>query len=210
MMISLLVQPSAPPSAFPFRLVQEPGAELAWANAFLDAQRIRQLSPCSLRAYAYDLLHLARWFDQTQHTLAQLDQSLLLDYVRFQLDQQPPPTSATINHRLGVLQCLYRFHYGRDLPAEKPYFPAHLYDALPSWLWPAAFPGGQRLAIAAAPTPHRPPLGRPSCSLLEKFLRLSRSSHRGSHAARWSALLRNPPPPTRRLLPARSPPPRPG
>jgi len=122
MKLSLLSQPSAPPSASPFRLVNEQGAELAWANAFLDAQRIRQLSRCSLRAYAYDLLHLARWLDQTRHALAQLDQSLLLDYVRFQLDHEPQPTSVTINHRLGVLRCLYRFHYGREIPAGKSYF----------------------------------------------------------------------------------------
>ena len=122
MKLSLLSQPSAPLSVCPFRLVDEQGAELAWANAFLDAQRIRQLSRCSLRAYAYDLLHLARWLDQTQQALAQLDQSLLLDYVRFQLDHQPPPTATTINHRLGVLRCLYRFHYGREIPAGKSYF----------------------------------------------------------------------------------------
>ena len=70
MKLSLLSQPSAPLSVCPFHLVDEQGAELAWANAFLDAQRIRQLSRCSLRAYAYDLLHLARWLDQTQQALA--------------------------------------------------------------------------------------------------------------------------------------------
>jgi hypothetical protein len=38
--------------------------EVTWANAFLDAQRIRQLSLRSLGAYGYDLLHFARWWFQ--------------------------------------------------------------------------------------------------------------------------------------------------
>ena len=159
MKLSLLSQPSAPLSVCPFRLVDEQGAELAWANAFLDAQRIRQLSRCSLRAYAYDLLHLARWLDQTQQALAQLDQSLLLDYVRFQLDHQPPPTATTINHRLGVLRCLYRFHYGREIPAGKSYFRRTL-DAITSRLRSAATPGSPAVCDCGSPntwsSPSRP------------------------------------------------------
>src|SRR5215469_8301483 len=31
------------------------------------------------------------------------------------------PNLQTINHRLGVLRCLYRFHYGREIPG-KPSF----------------------------------------------------------------------------------------
>ena len=53
---------SAPAGASPYRLLDEQRQEIAWANDFLDAQRIRQLSLRSLRAYAYDLLHFARWF----------------------------------------------------------------------------------------------------------------------------------------------------
>ena len=41
----------------PYRLVDQQDQELAWANAFLDAQRLRQLSLRSLRAYGFDLLH---------------------------------------------------------------------------------------------------------------------------------------------------------
>jgi hypothetical protein len=88
------------PSASPYRVCDEKGGEVAWANAFLDAQKLRQLSLRSLRVYAYDLLHLARWFKSTRHSLARLNQSLLLDYVRYQLEQQPLPTAQTINHRL--------------------------------------------------------------------------------------------------------------
>ncbi len=113
--------PSGPTSASPYRVCDEKGGEVAWANAFLDAQKLRQLSLRSLRVYAYDLLHLARWFKSTRHSLARLNQSLLLDYVRYQLEQQPLPTAQTINHRLCVARCLYRFHYGQEIPGA-PHF----------------------------------------------------------------------------------------
>ncbi len=56
MRISVVHQPSVPASSCPYRLRDENERELDWANAFLDAQRLRQLSLRSLRAYAYDLL----------------------------------------------------------------------------------------------------------------------------------------------------------
>ena len=121
MKLTLLHRPSIPASASPYRLQDELGQELVWANAFLDAQRIRQLSLRSLRVYAYDLLHFARWFEPPTN-LADLTESTLLNYVRDQLGQLPPPTPQTINHRLGVVRCLYRFYYGRDIPAGASHF----------------------------------------------------------------------------------------
>jgi site-specific recombinase XerD len=79
MKLTLVERPSVPPSLSPYRLFDERGQEVAWANAFLDAQRIRQLSLRSLRAYAYDLLHFARWFHDPPRTLSQINQSTLLD-----------------------------------------------------------------------------------------------------------------------------------
>lgn len=118
-----LVLQNAAASASPYRLLDPQGREVAWANDFLDAQRVRQLSLRSLRAYGYDLLHLARWLQQTRRlSLAELNESFLLDYVRCQLDHVPKPTPQTINHRLGVLRCLYRFHYGREIPGGKAHF----------------------------------------------------------------------------------------
>ena len=38
-----------PASASPWRVLDECGREVAWANTFLDAQRVRQLSLRSLR-----------------------------------------------------------------------------------------------------------------------------------------------------------------
>jgi site-specific recombinase XerD len=105
-------------------LLDEQGRGLDWANSFLDAQHLRRLSPCSLRAYAYDLLHFARW---SHRPLAELTESTLLDYVRHQLDQQPQPTPQTVNHRLTVVHCLYRFHQGAEIPSG----PLHLQHPCP-------------------------------------------------------------------------------
>ena len=52
MKLTLVHRPSVPASASPYRLLDERAQEIAWANTFLDAQRIRQLSLRSLRAYA--------------------------------------------------------------------------------------------------------------------------------------------------------------
>jgi len=91
----------------------------SWANDFLDAQRLRQFSLRSLRAYAYDLLHFARWWlpQNPARPLSEINQSVLLDYVRHPLDQKPKPTAQTVNHRLTVVHGLFRFHYGSQIGA---------------------------------------------------------------------------------------------
>jgi len=122
MKLSVVHQPAVPASASPYRLCDENGRELDWANAFLDAQRIRQLSLCSLRAYAYDLLDFARWLEPRRQPLAETTESTLVDYVRHQLEQHAKPTPQTVNHRLAVVRCLYRFHHGRDIPAGSFHF----------------------------------------------------------------------------------------
>jgi integrase/recombinase XerD len=121
MKASLLHRSSALASACPYRLFDEQAQEITWANAFLDAQCVRQLSPRSLRAYAYDLLHFARWWGKDR-PLSEITESTLLDYARYQLDQQPKPTPQTVNHRLCVLHCLYRFHLGCEIPAGRSHF----------------------------------------------------------------------------------------
>jgi integrase/recombinase XerD len=120
---SLVYRPCLPASASPYRLLDDRGQEITWANAFLDAQCIRQLSLRSLRAYAYDLLNFARWCQQNPpRALAEITESTLLDYVRHQLGQQPKPTPQTVNHRLCVLHCLYRFQFGCEIPAGHSHF----------------------------------------------------------------------------------------
>lgn len=123
MKLSLLHRPGASAATSPYRLVDHQGQEISWANEFLDAQRIRQLSLRSLRAYGYDLLHFARWcLKHSSAKLLEMDESTLLDYVRDQLNEEPKPTPQTINHRLVVLRSLYRFHSGHPLPAGLHYF----------------------------------------------------------------------------------------
>jgi len=120
MKASLIHRSTGPASASPYRVLDEGGQEIGWANAFLDAQCIRQLSPRSLRAYAFDLLHFIRWWDD--QPLSEITESTLLDYVRYQLDQEPKPTPQTINHRLCVLHCWFRFQFGREIPVGQAHF----------------------------------------------------------------------------------------
>ena len=122
MKLSVIYQPTVPASTSPYRVHDEHGRELDWANAFLDGQRIRQLSTCSLRIYAYDLLDFARWFEPQHQPLAEITESTLVDYVRHQLEQQPKPTAQTVNHRLGTVRCCYRFHTGQEISASKVHF----------------------------------------------------------------------------------------
>jgi hypothetical protein len=68
MSVRLVVKNSLPASASPYRLLDDRDYEIAWANQFLDAQRIRQLSPRSLRAYASGLV---LWFWPSGFEVAQ-------------------------------------------------------------------------------------------------------------------------------------------
>jgi integrase/recombinase XerD len=122
MMLSVIYQPAVPASASPHRLCDKKRGEIEWANAFLDGQRLRQLSPRSLRIYAYDLLDFARWFEPQHQPLAEITESTLVDYVRHQLEQDPQPASQTVNHRLGTVRCCYRFHTGQEIPAGHVHF----------------------------------------------------------------------------------------
>lgn len=127
MKLRLAHRDSCPASASPYRLLDGQGQEVSWVNNFLDAQRVRGLSLRSLRAYGFDLLHFARWWRQsTSAPLAQIDESVLFDYVRFQLECHPKPSPRTVNHRLTVVRCLYRFHYGHEMPAGRSHL-GHTY-----------------------------------------------------------------------------------
>jgi hypothetical protein len=59
----------------------------------------------SLRIYAYNLLHFVRWWESLHHTgdiaEADLTESTLLDYLRFQSSLQPRPSASTMNDRVA-------------------------------------------------------------------------------------------------------------
>jgi len=123
MKLSVACLSSTRHSASPYRVLDEHGREVVWANAFLDAKHLLQRSPRSLRAYAFDLLHFARWAQpaadaQPPRQLVELNESILRDYLRFQIEQQPCPAPQTINHRLDLLRALYRFHFDCEVPGE--------------------------------------------------------------------------------------------
>jgi len=118
MKVRAAFDPSAPPSKSPYRLLQDKGHEVDWANEFLDAQRLRGLCLRTLRAYAYDLVNLARWLASGCIELSNLTEAKLTDYIHYQLEHQVQVAPRTINHRLSVTICLYRFHYGREIPAQ--------------------------------------------------------------------------------------------
>jgi len=90
----------------PIQVVEQTtGQGVGWINRYLDREYVRRLANKSLRIYAYNLLHFVRWWDSIHHTgdiaEADLTESTLLDYLRFQSSQQPQPSASTINDRIA-------------------------------------------------------------------------------------------------------------
>lgn len=113
----VVYQDSISPSKSPYRLLDGQGQEIDWINDFLDLQHVRGLSSYTLRAYAFSLLYFARWWIRPiPQPLSELEESNLYAYVCHQRKDEPKPHPATINHRLAVLRCLYRFHFQTDIP----------------------------------------------------------------------------------------------
>jgi len=115
-----------PASQSPFRIVDESGRELDWANKFFDAKCLHGLAELSLRAYVYSILHFVRWWsrqpgvDVWDFRIGQFSESTLVDYVRSQVDEIPKPTPEYINNRSALLRRLFRFHFHQDMP-HAPY-----------------------------------------------------------------------------------------
>jgi len=112
----------------PFRVMEDTGREVTWVNRFLDQQRVRSVADSTLRSYAHDLLHFLRWWVDVNHTDAITDQALtestLLDYIRFQTNQQPRPAAASINRRVGIAERAL----GREFPqGQLPFVPGFQY-----------------------------------------------------------------------------------
>lgn len=92
----------------PFRVIEQGGPEVEWVNRYLDQQRVRGVAESSLRSYAHDLLHFHRWWTTAHQTTSVTEQALtestFLDYIRFQINQSPPPAAASINRRTGTAE----------------------------------------------------------------------------------------------------------
>jgi integrase/recombinase XerD len=99
----------------PFRIFDQSGEEVAWINRYLDQERIRGVADTTLRSYAHDLLHFVRWWaaGYKTSTIAKLalTESTFLDYIRFQVNQNPPPAAASINRRVGTAERAMRCEF---------------------------------------------------------------------------------------------------
>lgn len=108
----------------PFRLTDDTGRDVPWVNRFLDQQRVRSVAETTLRSYAYDLLHFLRWWvavnQSTAVTEKALTESALLDYIRFQTNQQPQPAAASINRRVGIAERALQLAFPH---AQTPFVP---------------------------------------------------------------------------------------
>ena len=115
----------------PFRVVEQSGREVEWINRYLDQERVRGVADTTLRSYAHDLLHFLRWW-ATAHPTSTITQQVLtestfLDYIRFQVNQNPPPAAASINRRVGTAERAMR----REFPEAAPLFA----PGFQNWYW---------------------------------------------------------------------------
>jgi integrase len=99
----------------------ENGREVGWVNRYLDREYVRRVADTTLRTWAYNLLHFVRWWESLHHTgdvaESDLTPSTLLDYVKFQSSQQPPPSGSSINDRVAVADRALRNEFP-DAPCQ--------------------------------------------------------------------------------------------
>ena len=117
----------------------------------------------SLHSYAYSLLHFVRWWESIHHTgdisVADLTESTLLDYLRFQSSLQPPPSAATINDRVADADRAIRNEFpGCSLPSRAR-VSTDLSAPQADGPWPSKR-GDQQTAREGTQAQHRPSLGR--------------------------------------------------
>lgn len=96
-----------------YELIGPRSTAAAVANRFLRSLDVRGLSPCTTRAYAYDLLTLFRWLAATGKRLHGLREPDLLEWVAAQRADGAHPSS--INRRLVVCRLLYHFSTGKEM-----------------------------------------------------------------------------------------------
>ncbi len=113
-----VVSLSVKPGLSRYRLLDGAGHEIEPVNQFLDATAVRGLSEQTLRTYAYALLSLWKWMNDTAVSIEDLTETHLADYIRHvrRALGRKPPASRSINLRLVVGRSLYRFHTQREVP----------------------------------------------------------------------------------------------
>ena len=127
-----IYQPASHNAQSPVRVVEQTtGREIGWINRYLDREYVRRLADKTLRIYAHNLLHFIRWWESVHHTgdvaEADLTESTLRDYVRFQSSLQPRPAGSTINDRIAVADRALRNEFP-DAPCQiaRGFHPAFL------------------------------------------------------------------------------------
>jgi integrase/recombinase XerD len=122
MKFHVIYQQTSPHAQSPIRVVEQTsGREVGWINRYLDREYVRRLANTTLRIYAHNLLYFVRWWGSLHHTVdiaeADLTESTLLDYLRFQSSQQPRPAASTINARVAVTDRAIRNEFP-DAPCQ--------------------------------------------------------------------------------------------
>jgi len=137
----------------PFRVVEQTGREVGWIHRYLDQERVRGVADSTLRSYAYDLLHFLRWWAAANNTSAitqqALTESTFLDYIRFQVDENPPPAAASIHRRAGMAERAMR----REFPEAARLFA----PGFQNWYWRQSRLGYGRLRPALTQLPVKTP-----------------------------------------------------
>jgi site-specific recombinase XerD len=125
-------------------VVEQSGTDVEWINRYLDQERVRGVADSTLRSYAHDLLHFLRWWTTAHQTSAitkqALTESTFLDYIRFQVSQNPAPAAASINRRIGTTERAMR----REFPEIAPLFA----PGFQNWYWRQSRLGYGRLRPA--------------------------------------------------------------
>lgn len=107
-----------------YHLIDDVDGPVEEANAFLCALDARGLSPRTIRAYAFDLVAVYRWLEDTGKHFRELNSVALLDFIGHEKSRGAKPRS--INRRLTVCWLLFDFWYpgclgvtpGASLPAS--------------------------------------------------------------------------------------------
>jgi integrase/recombinase XerD len=115
----------------PFRVFEQTGQEVAWVNRYLDQQRVRGVADTTLRSYAHDLLHFVRWWATAHETSGitkdALTEETFLDYIRFQVDEDPPPAAQSVNRRVATAERAMRREFPDAARLSAP--------AFQNWYW---------------------------------------------------------------------------
>ena len=122
MKFRVIFQKTSSGAQSPIRVVeQSTGKGVAWINRYLDREYVRRLANKSLLSYAHSLLYFVRWWASIHHTgeisAADLTESTLFDYLRFQSSRQPPPSASTINDRVACADRAIRNQFP-DAPCQ--------------------------------------------------------------------------------------------